>query len=443
MISYHNTKVGFRFDQSGDGNHATPASATLLPTMPSTGAYVNFSAGAYFVLPTAAITDASSGSVFTATVQVGALTSTAARGVYGVGATSSSAAASSGLTMQITTGLMGATYGTSAAYAATAHQAGNVYTVRHTPLNALTLAANGTRVASATAAYSSAAYANAVLGTNAPTGAVGASPLYGTIGFASFYNAELSSIDASLTEAQAWTTLPPYPPPAPPPSPPSPPSPPLPPPSPSPPPAAVYPLDYLVSASSASGMFALNRLFSSYSGPIVRVCTSTFGNQTDMYGGAALGTLATSTGVTLAAWKTANGGVAYVTTWYDQSGAGNDARQQFNPALLPRINAAATYMDFQTNGGAYFNLPIGTVPSQNTSWTTVSRIGSVTGGAYRCLYAMGVAASPYVGWTMHTNGYATGMMQVTNVGGAIFWNTPHVEGAVYADVRNQTTNTMY
>lgn len=73
--------------------------------------------------------------------------------------------------------------------------------------------------------------------------------------------------------------------------------------------------------------YSLRKLDPSYSGPVVRVRRSTDDVETDLYASPAGVLLATITGQDYAAWLSASSPTArgYVRTWYDQSGAGNDA----------------------------------------------------------------------------------------------------------------------
>jgi hypothetical protein len=97
-----------------------------------------------------------------------------------------------------------------------------------------------------------------------------------------------------------------------------------------------------------------------------------------------LGNLLTApvTGQTLANWL--GGATGYVTTWYDQSGAGNHATQD-TAALQPKIDLVNKQIDFKPS--AYFNLPDGTVPSGNSNYTMIVRHNTV--GTLSCIIGSG------------------------------------------------------
>jgi hypothetical protein len=67
------------------------------------------------------------------------------------------------------------------------------------------------------------------------------------------------------------------------------------------------------------------------------------------------------------------GATGYVTTWYDQSGAGNHATQT-TAALQPKIDLVNKQIDFKPS--AYFNIPSGVIPMQ-TAYTITAHHNTI------------------------------------------------------------------
>lgn len=132
--------------------------------------------------------------------------------------------------------------------------------------------------------------------------------------------------------------------------------------------------------SSCVGAFSLARVSRTYFGPSVRIRRSTDNAEADFYGdplgNLGLGINATSTSLT--SWL--NGATGFVRTWYDQSGQGKHATQT-NTALQPIVSQSSYWIDFKYSdaNGRYMNLPDGTVPSGNSSYTVIVKHGSITG----------------------------------------------------------------
>ena len=131
-----------------------------------------------------------------------------------------------------------------------------------------------------------------------------------------------------------------------------------------------YPLD-LISAgakSSARGVYSVNRVSSTYTGPIFNIRGTDF--YSDAFGN--YNTAIDGSGTSLATFL--GGAQANIFTWYDQSGAGKHATQataSLQPTLIYTSNTQQ--VDFTVSGGlAYLNLPSGTIPQQ-TSFTAISR----------------------------------------------------------------------
>jgi hypothetical protein len=132
--------------------------------------------------------------------------------------------------------------------------------------------------------------------------------------------------------------------------------------------ASIAKLDHLSTSgkSAAKGLYALKRLYTTYTGPIMTIRRSSDDVTVDFYSDnpGNLGTAVGGTGTSLATWLGAN--TAYVTKWWDQSGVGNHATQT-STVSQPIFDLANFQMDFKTT--RYFDLPDGTVPSGNTNYT--------------------------------------------------------------------------
>jgi len=145
----------------------------------------------------------------------------------------------------------------------------------------------------------------------------------------------------------------------------------------------------------SAGAYGTKLLYSGYKGPVMKIrhnLDTSQANLTDFYADASgnLGTAYLGKGTTLAVWLTSAGAsYAYVSTWYDQTGNGNNATQT-TTTLQAVYNTSTRYVDFGTGtaGGqanAYFNLPDGTIPYGNSNYTIVlkhSNISSSTNGIF-------------------------------------------------------------
>jgi len=134
----------------------------------------------------------------------------------------------------------------------------------------------------------------------------------------------------------------------------------------------------------------VNSLFPSNFGAVELGQLTYFGTpantNTDFYADR-LGNLLTApvVGQSLANWL--GGATGYVTTWYDQSGAGNHASQA-TAANQPKIDLTNKQIDFKPS--AYFDLPNGTVPYGNSNYTMIARHNTVGGvGNFGCLIGSG------------------------------------------------------
>ncbi len=132
-------------------------------------------------------------------------------------------------------------------------------------------------------------------------------------------------------------------------------------------------LDTMSSAgkSSLRGLWALKRLFTTYTGPVVTIRRSSDNITSDFYADhtGVLGTALNGTGTTIYSWL--SGSTAYVTKWWDQSGSGNHATQS-NIANQPILDITDNCLDYATN--SFFVLPDGTVPYGNADYSIAGRV---------------------------------------------------------------------
>jgi hypothetical protein len=154
-----------------------------------------------------------------------------------------------------------------------------------------------------------------------------------------------------------------------------------------------YPLDGLSAQALASvkGLWALRRLLMTYTGPLMKLTSTTTTNTVaaDFYSdpNSALGLL-TSDGTSLPNWIGNNKLTAtdiFITTLYDQSGKNAHATQTIKDSM-PRFNLLKMLIDFGSpHINAYFSLPAGTMPQNNNSWTATWKTGILgTGGTIVC-----------------------------------------------------------
>jgi len=148
-----------------------------------------------------------------------------------------------------------------------------------------------------------------------------------------------------------------------------------------------------ITAKMSAGAYGTRLLYSGYTGPIMTIRNNAATPTTaDFYadGTGNLGTAYLGTGTTLAAWLSAAGAtIAYVTTWYDQTDNKNHATQT-TTAYQPVYNQTTKYIDFgsgQTPGQTaasgsvanplFFDLPAGTIPYSNASYTITTKHGVI------------------------------------------------------------------
>ena len=165
----------------------------------------------------------------------------------------------------------------------------------------------------------------------------------------------------------------------------------------------------LGTGGKSAGAYGVRLLYSAYTGPVMRIrnnaATPTFADfYADAYGN--LGTGANGTGTTLSAWLTANSAtIAYVHTWYDQTGNGNHATQT-TTTLQPVYDTTNKYVNFLNtastvgNTSAYMSLPDSAYPYGNSAYSFIFKHGALRSnpggngfGAGNALFFGGTATS--------------------------------------------------
>jgi hypothetical protein len=145
----------------------------------------------------------------------------------------------------------------------------------------------------------------------------------------------------------------------------------------------IYPLSTISTASACVGAFSLYQLSSSYTGPVVKVRNGTTNVTMDFYGdmNGNLTIAQNNTGISLTTWL--SGAIAYVDTWYDQSGFGSNAFQGASydgNVYQPFIDTTNRMVSFKTNGGvSRLKLPNGTIPFGDSSYTVMYKHNTITG----------------------------------------------------------------
>lgn len=109
------------------------------------------------------------------------------------------------------------------------------------------------------------------------------------------------------------------------------------------------------------GAYSCYRLSNTYNGAVMNIRRSSDNATTNVYADIQgnLGLSANGTGTTFNSWLGAS--TAYVVTWYDQSGSGNNATQT-TTANQPIFSLLDMLIDSQNSSTQFMNIPSGTVP---------------------------------------------------------------------------------
>jgi len=160
----------------------------------------------------------------------------------------------------------------------------------------------------------------------------------------------------------------------------------------------------MLGTGKSAGAYGTRVLYSGYTGPVMNIRNGTGNATLDFYADAAgnLGTGYLGKGTSLATWL--NGGNAYVTTWYDQTGNGNHATQG-TAGSQPIYNQTLKNVDFgsgtttgqSANANAFFNLPDKTIPYGNTAYSVTLKHGALYNltGAGQVFLGGGTATASY------------------------------------------------
>ena len=144
----------------------------------------------------------------------------------------------------------------------------------------------------------------------------------------------------------------------------------------------INPLPVLDDISTAAklacrGAYSCYRLSNTYTGAVMNIRRSSDNATTNVYADIQgnLGLSANGTGTTFSSWLGAS--TAYVVTWYDQSGTGNNATQTTN-ANQPIFSLSGMLIDSQNSSIQFMNIPSGTVPvgTLNAPYSFVFKHGS-------------------------------------------------------------------
>ena len=136
-----------------------------------------------------------------------------------------------------------------------------------------------------------------------------------------------------------------------------------------------------ITARLSAGAYATQLLYSGYTGPVMNIRNGTTNATADFYADISgnLGTAYLATGTSLTTWL-AGAANAFVATWYDQTGNGNNATQT-TTTLQPIYNQTSKFVDFglgitpgpTSSSNTYFSLKDGTIPYKNSSFTIICK----------------------------------------------------------------------
>lgn len=157
---------------------------------------------------------------------------------------------------------------------------------------------------------------------------------------------------------------------------------------------ALLPLDTLSSTALANlrGAYALVRLLTAYTGPVVRVRRDYDESENDFYADlyGNLTTFINGQGISIEEWLGTD--VGYVTTWYDQSGNGRHATQSTLNSQ-PILDTANYTIDFKNNSASFLTMTNNPVPTGtlNAQYSFVVKHGPVNNTTNGGLIGSGTA----------------------------------------------------
>ena len=133
------------------------------------------------------------------------------------------------------------------------------------------------------------------------------------------------------------------------------------------------------SLNAARGLYALQRVLSTYGGPVVKLRRSSDNVEADFYARTTLSVanMTTIDEINLISWMGASTNV-FVTTWYDQSGRSNNAVQA-TTANQPRLDIYNNAVLFTTGSTSFLTMPSGTLETGAiTTYTVALKHGYVS-----------------------------------------------------------------
>jgi len=142
-------------------------------------------------------------------------------------------------------------------------------------------------------------------------------------------------------------------------------------------------LDRLSSIANIKGAWSMKLLRQAYTGPIFAIRRSTDNATTNVYVNA-FGYACTNATFTTTLRSWLGTATAYISTWYDQSGAGNHATQSATgnqPSFTVDANSYLSYVSFPS-AAQFMYLPDGTMPANNTNYTLYVHHRSATFGTF-------------------------------------------------------------
>lgn len=178
------------------------------------------------------------------------------------------------------------------------------------------------------------------------------------------------------------------------------------------------------------GIYSAKWINPLYTGPIFTFRRSADNVTRDFYvseDGALIGDAPAGEGTTLTTWLGAS--TAYVTKWWDQSLFGNHATQTTN-ANQPTFNSTGKYLQFTAASSQFFNLPDGTVPSGNSTYTVTVKHGTITNTGTTGANSGGVLGSGTAS-TNSINAFSIGTASTSNYSN-YWWSNDFGNKGTYA-----------